>query len=245
VSTTLSRDGENATRLYEGLRASILRGELAPGEVTSQVALADSLGVSKTPLREALRMLQRDGLVTFEPNRQPRVATFTAADVEELYVLRILLEAGAARLTVPVMPAEALARMKGLMSEMARYAKARDFEGLDGPHRGFHALVTGGAGERSSDAILDFRDHADRYRRAYVEADPAAWEVSTREHRAILEAAEARDGEAVARLLAAHYARTATTVIDRVDPDHDAAVLRRTQELFGAQTTTDEGDAHG
>ena len=104
----------------------------------SQVALAQDLGISRTPLREALRMLQSEGLVEGEPNRRVRVAPMTAADLEELYVMRITLEAEALRLSVPRMTSEDLARLEGHMAEMAHYAAEKDYRRWNLPHEQFH-----------------------------------------------------------------------------------------------------------
>ena len=94
-------NGQNTEDVYERIRTAILDGDLAPGAVMSQVALAEELGISRTPLREALRMLQGERLVEAEPNRRVRVAPMSPADLEELYVVRITLEAEALRLSVP------------------------------------------------------------------------------------------------------------------------------------------------
>src|ERR1700722_10486 len=95
-------NGQNTEDVYERVRTAILDGDLAPGAVMSQVALAEELGISRTPLREALRMLQSERLVEAEPNRRVRVAPMSPADLEELYVVRITLEAEALRLSVPL-----------------------------------------------------------------------------------------------------------------------------------------------
>ena len=94
------RDGHNVANVHERLRRDILSGEIPAGE-TSQLALARELEVGRTPLREALRMLQHEGLVISEPNRRVRVAELSAADVEQLYSMRIALEAMAVQVTVP------------------------------------------------------------------------------------------------------------------------------------------------
>src|SRR5215467_264664 len=87
--------------VHDRLRRAILRGEFDPKVPLSQVKLAARLGVSRTPLREALRMLQREGLIDSEPNRRVRVAALSLADLEQLYAARVLIEALAVRLTVP------------------------------------------------------------------------------------------------------------------------------------------------
>src|SRR3954449_10655230 len=103
--------GQSFVAVHARLRAAILSGEIAEGAVTSQATLAERFGVGRTPLREALRMLQREGLIISEPNRRVRVAGLSADDVEELYIMRIALEAIAIRLTVPVLSATDIAEM--------------------------------------------------------------------------------------------------------------------------------------
>ncbi len=132
--------------VYDRVRNAILDGELAPGAVMSQVGLADELGISRTPLREALRMLQSEGLIESEPNRRVRVAPMTPEDLEQLCIMRITLEAEALRLSIPRMTPEDLAGLEGYMAEMAHYAEAEDSARWVVPHRAFHRALTQGAG---------------------------------------------------------------------------------------------------
>src|SRR5437588_4287074 len=87
--------------VHARLRDGILRGEFDPRVPISQVQLAARLGVSRTPLREALRMLQREGLIDSEPNRRVRVAELSVVDLEQLYAARIVIEALGTRIAVP------------------------------------------------------------------------------------------------------------------------------------------------
>src|SRR5438034_4316596 len=89
--------------VHDRLRRAILRGEFDPRVPISQVQLAARLGVSRTPLREALRMLQREGLIDSEPNRRVRVAELSVVDLEQLYAARIVIEALATRIAVPTL----------------------------------------------------------------------------------------------------------------------------------------------
>jgi DNA-binding GntR family transcriptional regulator len=220
----MSVNGQNTEDVYERIRGAILDGELAAGSVMSQVALAEELGISRTPLREALRMLQGEGLVESEPNRRVRVAAMTALDLEQLCVVRVTLEAEALRLSVPLMTPEALAGLEGHMAEMAHYAQAKDYRRWVVPHRQFHRALTAPAGDRINDLLGQLFDHAERYRRLHIGHGPSAW--ATAGHREILDACKAGDRDVSAGLLAGHLARTGFEVSELLDPAYEPVQLR-------------------
>lgn len=118
--------------------------------------------MSRTPLREALRMLQREGLVESEPNRRLRVAAFSLPDLEQLCIMRITLEATAARLTIPHLSSEEVAGMEGHLAQMAHFFEQEDFERWEVPHRAFHHALIKGGGGRISGALSQLSDHAER-----------------------------------------------------------------------------------
>lgn len=221
-----TRDGQNVAIVHDRLRDAILSGAI-PAGVTSQVALARELGVGRTPLREALRMLQREGLVISEPNRPVRVAPLSPADAEELYVMRAALEAAAARVTVPELGSDGIAELEGLMAQMEHYARAGDGDGLRSPHRAFHARLVATAGGRVATAIAQLYDHAERYR-VSCGGSAASWGESSAEHRRILDAAADGDAELTARRLLEHYARASAAVFTGLDPGYEPARLRMT-----------------
>ncbi len=216
------RRGSN--RVHVRLREAILNADLAPGLVMSQVALAEELGVSRTPLREALRLLQGEGLILAEPNRRVRVAPITADDVEELYALRVTVEVEALRLSMPELRSEHIARLQGFLAEMDHYAEARDYDGWVTPHAAFHAQLTAMAGARFDGLLAQLFDHAERYRRLHIVHGPGAWGS---DHREILAAVKGGDPDVAAPLLAQHFARTAFEVIAFLEPDNEAVLLRR------------------
>ncbi|MGZ4297566.1 MAG: GntR family transcriptional regulator [Solirubrobacteraceae bacterium] len=224
MSADMSANGQGTEDVYERVRAAILDGELAPGAVMSQVALAEELGISRTPLREALRMLQSEGLVEGEPNRRVRVAPMTARDLEELCIMRVTLEAEALRLSVPSMTSEDIARLEGHMAEMAHYADQKDYRRWNAPHERFHRTLTEHAGERVNFVLRQMFDHAERYRRLHIGHGPGAW--ATPQHRNILDACKAGDRDKAAALLAGHLARTGLEVSELLDPGYVPELLR-------------------
>jgi DNA-binding GntR family transcriptional regulator len=218
--------GQSFVAVHARLRAAILSGEIPEGAVTSQATLAERFGVGRTPLREALRMLQREGLVISQPNHRVRIAELSSEDAEELYIMRIALEAVAIRVTVPVLTGADLAELDGLMAQMDHYMKLRDHVGHREPHRQFHYRLVYAAGPRVSEQIDELFDHGERYRRRFGAAD--SWGARRAEHQAILDAVGAGDREAAADLLADHYLHTVRLVFGELDPGHDLARLRET-----------------
>lgn len=237
------RDGQNVQLVHDRLREAIVRGEFAPGQITSQAMLAEhlGLGLSRTPLREALRMLQHEGLVLSEPNRRIRIADFSIADLEQLYAMRIALEVVAIRATVPVLAPEDLAELEGLMAQMDHYLRARDLDRYRTPHSAFHARLVFAAGPRITALLAQLFDHGERYRRSYAELDPAGWEVRREEHRQILDAAAAGDPELAAERLVKHYLHTVNSVILGLDPGHEPTLIRTTIATVAPQVLAEAG----
>jgi DNA-binding GntR family transcriptional regulator len=228
VATGRSRDGQHVALVHERLRDAILRGEVPAGYTASQAALASRLEVGRTPLREALRMLQREGLVVSEPNRPVRVAGLSSSDAEELYLMRISLEAVAIRITVPTLVSADIAELEGLLAQMDHYMRSRDNTGLRRPHRAFHLALVAGSGPRVTETIGQLFDHAERYRLAFGATTPEILDQRREEHRTIVDAVTAGDADLAARRLAAHYAHTAALIFAGLDLRHDLAHLRTT-----------------
>ena len=232
-----ARDGQNVAAVYERLRAAILRGELEAGATVPQARLAGDLGAGRTPLREALRMLERDGLVVSEPNRSVRVATLSAEDFEELYIMRIALEAVAIRITVPTLASDDFAELEGCMAKMDHYQAAGDQAGFRGPHRAFHYRLVAASGPRVNAEIGELADHSERYRLRF--GGFKSWDRGREEHRGILDAARDKDPDLAAERLTVHYARAVSLVFGILDPKRDLARLRTTIRAVapGAEAT--------
>jgi len=218
--------------VHDRLRTAILRGELDPTVPLSQVQLAARLGVSRTPLREALRMLQREGLIDSEPNRRVRVAELSLADLEQLYAARVLIEALAVRMTVPAYTAADLAELKGALAEMTEL-KGHDLDMWEAAHQRYHGLLRKYAGERIARLAGDLSDHTGRYRRVYMAA-PRAWSAAAQEHAAIFDACSSGSTAAASTQLARHLARTALTLIALFDPEHEPTPVREALRLVTA-----------
>jgi DNA-binding GntR family transcriptional regulator len=215
----------DSTRLtYLRVRRAILSGELAPGDSVSQVRLAATLQVSRTPLREALRLLENEGLIEAEYNHRVRVRPVSATDLETLTALRLLAEPLGVRLSVPLLSAADLAAAQVALDDLSHGGNADD------AHRRFHFALVARLDDRLRRHIEDLWDHARRYRVLYTAGGQDLGRVAraARDHQLILEAARAGDAALCCRRDAEHLARTAFAVVTEIDLRHDPRTLRET-----------------
>ena len=202
------------------LRECILDGTLSPGTKLSQVSLAAQLGISRTPLREVLRMLQEEGLFEIEPNQRTRVAGLDPAELDDVYASRILLETLALSMTIGHFGATARAEAKRMLTTMRRAAKTGDFDAWFGAHTDYHRVCTAAAGESMQRQLRAFADRTTRYIRIYQLSEPNSWQTAgDAEHAAILEALIADDERGALTEMAHHLERTALRVLADCAPD--------------------------
>jgi DNA-binding GntR family transcriptional regulator len=219
-----TRDRDAVALALDELRRLILTGEIAPGTELSQVGLAEKLGVSTTPLREALGRLEAEGLVESRRNRRPRVPSFDPADLDSVYCHRVLLEALAISLTVPLMTGEDHA---GLRRELAAMRSAQTADAWDAAHARFHLALVSRCPAPLRDQIAGLMARGDRYRRMSVSSDDSAGRrMGDEEHEAIVDACEARDTREASLLLARHLTRSALTLMAHLAPDVDPHAVR-------------------
>ena len=205
----------------------ILGGSLQPGVVISQVELARSLGVSRTPLREAMRMLQEEGLIEAEPNRRARVTRFDPTDLDTVYGCRVMLESLGCVLTVRSFTDDEVDRLRSALDAMAEHAATHSVEDWQAAHRDFHRLLVGKANDQFGRTIAAYQDRAERYWLMFIRANGGGGlSMRDAEHRAIYEAASRRDASGTAALLGRHLARTALTLMAQLAPEHEPLTVR-------------------
>jgi DNA-binding GntR family transcriptional regulator len=198
--------------VVSGIRDMIVEGELAPGPRISERALCDRFGVSRTPLREALKVLASEGLVELTPNRGARVIRLTEQDAEDMFAVMGTLEGLAGQLATQRITDEQIAEIKALHYQMALH-HARDelmpyFRLNQEIHRKIFEIG------RNKTLISVYRGLAGRIRRPRYLANisPTRWAEAMKEHEAILAALEARDGRALGRILEDHLHKTCEVV---------------------------------
>jgi DNA-binding GntR family transcriptional regulator len=216
-----------AANLRTHLRELILGGSLQPGLVISQVELARSLGVSRTPLREALRMLQEEGLIEAEPNRRARVTRFDPGDLDTVYGCRVMLESLGCVLTVRSFTDGEVKELEKALDSMVEQGKTGSVEHWQTAHREFHRLLVGRASDQFGRTIAAYQDRAERYWVMFIRANGGGdLNMRDAEHRVLFEAAARRDAKGAAVLLAKHLSRTALTLMAQLAPEHEPLTVR-------------------
>lgn len=189
------------------LRRAITTGRLRPGAPIRQDTLADELGVSRVPLREALKTLQGEGLVTYHAHRGYFVEELSLDDLREVYRIREILEAEAVRQAVRHLTDEDLDVLEKAQLEVERAEAAGDILQMTEANRTFHMTLYEYAGmPRLTRLIGSLWDATDAYRSIYY-GDGGNRSRVVAEHRATLQALRRRDADAAVEILDEHRAR--------------------------------------
>ncbi len=194
------------------LREDILSGALQPGERLIEEQLTRRFGISRAPLREALRLLDQQGLVEHLPRRGVRVAQLSERDVDELFGLRDVLEQYAVATAVPVSEPDRLAELQGALDAMADAARAGDLREENDAHCRFHIALVGLAGQRQlllayQPVIRKLQLYMAANLRRETEHVGDPWD-GVRRHRKLFDSVTTGDAPTVLAVLAAHGART-------------------------------------
>lgn len=209
----------------ERLRALIIEGELAPGAKLNERELCERLGVSRTPLREAFRMLAADGLLVQLPNRGAQVVALSREDVRGAFEVMGALEGLAGELAVGRVTDADIAELRALQGDMEAAHAARDLPAYYRTNRLIHdrlnALADNAVLEQTY-RTLNARLHALRFR---SNLNPAKWDQAVSEHRSMIEALAARDGAALRDLLVGHLRAKQQAALDSMDNRDDKNLL--------------------
>lgn len=233
--------GKVMADVREQLKAAILRGELTPGTVLSQVQLSKRFGVSRTPMREALRMLEEDGLISSEPNRRPRVAEFDAEHLEVVYTSRILLMAAATAVTVPRMVASDFARLKSAFKELKIASSENDLERWNRADREFHQVHTLYAPGHLLAELNRLHQRSALYILLMTRNDPHLQAITVREHQVILDACLRQDQDGAVKGIARHLARVALQLMPSVALERDPITIRSALQTVLGELSTGPG----
>lgn len=195
------------------LRRAIASGEMAPGSAIPQVAVAERLGVSRVPVREALKILEGEGHVTYAPHRGYTVTELDGAELLEIYRIRGLLERHAVEMAAPNLGTQLAAKLDGLIAEMDRCAQAEDLSGLSDSNRAFHFAIYEASGKTHLVRLIrQLWDASDPYRTVYF-GGAGNRERVQQEHREIATAVARGEVDRVADLLEEHRDHASDVVV--------------------------------
>lgn len=210
----------------EAIRLRILTGAYPEGEPLRQDAIADELGVSRIPIREALRQLEAEGLVVFNPHRGAVVSSLSLDEIDEVFALRADIEAGLLRRAIPSLDREHVARAAEILDRYEHALRVRDVIAYGELNWQFHSTLYDPAARPVTLAVAQrLHQQADRYLRMQLALTHGESRANV-EHRAILDAARRKDVRKATALLRDHILGAGRLLSDFLR-DHREAKLRR------------------
>jgi DNA-binding GntR family transcriptional regulator len=226
-ATSKRRLGEEHSSLHNRviaeLRQAILSGQLKPGERLVESQLADELGVSRNPVREAIRALASEGLIEVTARRGASVVSMTDQEARETIEVRALLEGQNARLAARRQDQETIKRIETVLNKGTAAVAARRFDQLSDLNLQFHReLAAAGQNTVLKELLTKLRE---RTAMLFSPTDPARQARSWEEHAAILRAVIEGDERAAATLAAEHVMRAGTEYLLGLDTDATAPVF--------------------
>jgi DNA-binding GntR family transcriptional regulator len=193
---------------YQEIRRRIMDGTLVPGSVLDQEMLASALSLSTTPVREALRRLESERLVTLQAHREVRVAPMSAAELEQIYAVRLQLDPLAAALAAEAATDEQLAAVSASFGQRPKDPVEQLIQ-----NRQLHRGIYGACGNQVLIQILDsLWDRSDRYRMVLLKTDAKAGDIDS-EHGAIVLAFARRDAAALRQLMTDHLEASMKSIV--------------------------------
>lgn len=196
----------------EQIRRMIVRGHVQPGARIGEAEICEALGISRTPVREALKLLAAEGLVELRRNRNPVVSLIDARELAHLFEVESGIESLGARLAARRMTTADIRRLEALQVRMERHRTRRELEDYFDINQQIHRLVVAGA---KNPVLIETHDwllgRLERARFMALSAE-GRWEQSVMEHREILAALKAGDAENAGILFAKHVERTGAIV---------------------------------
>jgi DNA-binding GntR family transcriptional regulator len=200
--------------VFEALREAIISGVLKPGERMMEIQLAEQLGVSRTPVREAIRKLELEGFVVMIPRKGAYVAGISLKDIADVFEVRAALEALAAALAAERITDDELEEMERMLVRKAEYIESNRFAELIEVDTEFHeALYRASRNTKLEQIIHNLREQIQRFRTTTL-AYPGRMRESLSEHRKLLEAISERDVARAAQLAQEHIENAENSMLE-------------------------------
>ena len=203
-----------AEQVFERLENDILTGKYQRGEILTELKLVTDLGVSRTPVREALHRLEQEHIIEITP-KGILILGVTEQDLKDIFAIRLRIEGMASAFAAESMTAEQLAELRDTLELQEFYVTKQDPERIKTMDSKFHQLIYRYCGSAVlNDTLLPLHKKVQKYRRASVENNSRA-QQSAREHRAIFEAIEARNATLAEKYTTEHIANAAKHILNK------------------------------
>lgn len=203
--------------VFNTLRDAILKGELEPGERLMEIQLAERLGVSRTPIREAIRKLELEGLVLMIPRKGAEVAKISEKSLRDVLEVRRSLEELAAELACQRMDAEALKDLEDAQKAFIQAVESGETMTMAEADEHFHDVIYMGTGNTRLVQILNnLREQMYRYRLEYIK-DRQTRNTLIQEHQEIIDSIEKKDIERAKKAILVHIDNQERTILENMD----------------------------
>lgn len=206
-----------ATGVSRIIREAIILGRLKPGEKIIEYELAKQMGISRSPIRDAFRVLEKEGLVTLYPRRGVRVTEISLKDLKEIYALRANLESLAFQMAISNIKPTEVGRMESLLKSMSVMTKKKDVEGVVKLNEQFHDFVLKlSDNDRLNQLVHSLRNQIRRYRMASLSL-PGRIEEAFIEHQKIVDAFKRRNKSLTEKLVKEHILQAGKKLIESME----------------------------
>ena len=204
-------------RVYEKLKHAIVKGDMAPGSRVIESRLATALGISRTPVREAIHKLEREGLLRHNPKGGYFVVGMTRDDIEEVFGIRSVLESYAARLAAIKHRDEELHSLEEKIAEFQLCMDNKQLEALPEINTAFHDLLYAMSRSPKLIKMIDvLKNQINRFRKILLNVEEMA-RISNEDHRRMLKAMRIRDADKVEKLVRGHIMRGRRVVLKELE----------------------------
>ncbi|WP_343210737.1 GntR family transcriptional regulator [Anaerolentibacter hominis] len=206
--------------VFETLERAILMGDLKPGERLMEIQLANRLGVSRTPIRDAIRKLELEGLVVMIPRKGAQVAKISEKSLKDVLEVRCVLEELAVELACNRITEDAIRKLKLITRDFKTAINNKDLTKIADKDIEFHDVIySAGGNERLVQILNNLRLQMYRYRIEYLK-DPSSHETLIREHEALIVCIEKKDVKNAREIMRNHIYNQAATVTKRLKTEN-------------------------
>ncbi|MEK9670326.1 MAG: GntR family transcriptional regulator [Gammaproteobacteria bacterium] len=204
-------------QVAERLRILIDSGELAPGTRLNEIELCNTMGVSRTPLREAIRSLATEGLIELQPNRGAVVSIVSQEDVTEILPIMASLEGLGGRLAAMHMDQSKIAQVRKIHNQMISHYKNNEVAEYFETNRLIHELITEGSGNQTLVDTINSLSAKVRRARFTAQMTKESWAKAVSEHEEMIAALEAQDPDRLEAILVQHIETKRATILGSIE----------------------------